>query len=240
MKAEERTRYFQELVRCLRHEGLTPKPETADGFLPVELDSMYLCRVSDAGTVRYWPEDTADEYRSAALDKVVDLAKAIREYMRQMEAAPLLMADDLSGDYRLLAEYNDVVLAGRPTGYGVQFITWEWVRNHTALYQGNYYGPDTGVRSYAMAKQDFATRSGLVPRGALFTPEQLTEVYRSIHGTLESDSRFTDEGRKLLESAAEQIETAVPDLEVRVAQSEQKELEQGLTEPPQSGGMQFC
>lgn len=102
MKAEERTRYFQELARCLRHEGLTPKPGTADGFLPVELDSMYLCRVSDAGTVRYWPEDTADEYRSAALDKVVDLAKAIREYMRQMEAAPLLMADDLSGDYRLL------------------------------------------------------------------------------------------------------------------------------------------
>ena len=239
MSTDKRNRYFQELSRNLRYEGLTVKPETEEGLLPVELDGQRLCLTLDTGAVRYWKEDVADDHRSAALDRVTDVAKITAEYMRQMEAAPQLTASSLTGDYRLLAEFNDTVLAGHPSKYGVQFITWEWVQDHTALYQGNYYGPEGGTDSYAAAKRSFAVRSGLVPRSALFTPEQLTEVYRCIHETLESRYPITDERKKCLESAAEQIERGVPDLDERVGLSNDKELELADEMFAQNSGIQF-
>ncbi len=59
-------------------------------------------------------------------DGALALHKKYDEYEeKQMEAAPKLTASGLTGDYRLLADFNDVVLAGHPTQYGVQFITWE-------------------------------------------------------------------------------------------------------------------
>lgn len=186
MSTEEKHRYFQELTRNLRHEGLTAGPETGDGLLPVEMDNQRLCRVTETGGVQYWKEDVADDLRSEALDRVIDIAKTTAEYMRRLETAPQLAVGGLKGDYRLLAEFNDTVLAGHPTQYGVQFVTWKWAQDHASLYQGNYYGPGSGTGSYASAKRDFTVRSGLVPRNALFTPEQLTEVYRSIHETLDS------------------------------------------------------
>ena len=56
----------------------------------------------------------------------------------------------------------------------------------TALWQGHYYD-----NNFTAAKQDFATRSGLIPSSLLFTPEQLAEVYRSIHETLDSSYTIT-------------------------------------------------
>ncbi len=176
MNAEEKNRYFQELTLNLQHEGFAVKPETEEGLLPIELDGQRLCLALDTGSVRYWREDTADDHRSAALDKAISITKTTAEYMRQMETAPQLTASGLTGDYRLLADFNDVVLAGHPTRYGVQFATWERVRERTGLNAGNFYGPPGGVDSYTAAKRDFATRSGLIPHVVLFTPEQLKEV----------------------------------------------------------------
>lgn len=103
------------------------------------------------------------------------------EYQKLMEQAPQIIASGLEGDYRALVEFNNVVLAGHQTSYGMEFVTWEWVKNHTALWQGHYYGD-----SYAAAKQDFVTRSGLLPQEQLFSDQQLTEMYRCIHETLEN------------------------------------------------------
>lgn len=239
MNADEKNRYFQELSRNLRHEGLTVKPEIEEGLLPVELDGQRLCQITETSGVRYWKEDVSSDSRQEALDRVTAITKSTAEYMNQMETASQLTASGLTGDYRLLADFNNVVLAGHPTRYGVQFVTWERVRERTALHQGHYYGPDIGVDGYTSAKRDFAARSGLVPRGSLFTPEQLTEVYRCIHETLESESPITDERQKCLESTAEQIERCVPDLDERVELSCQKEVELTAAETPQDCGMQF-
>lgn len=65
----------------------------------------------------------------------------------------------------------------------------------------------------------------------------MTEIYRCIHETLESGYPITEERQKLLESVAEQIERTAPDLEARVGQSNQEELE---LEPLDTGGMTFC
>ena len=239
MNTEAKNRYFQELTLNLQHEGFAVKSETEDGLLPVELDGQRLCLALDTGAVRYWKEDVANDARSAALDKATDVIRITAEYMSQMETAHQLTASGLTGDYRLLADFNGVILAGHPTQYGVQFITWERVQERTGLNQGDYYGPLGGVDCYITAKQNFATRSALVSRSAIFTPEQLTEVYRSIHETLENSYPMTEERQKCLESTAKQIEHGIPDLEARVEISNQKEMEFAAMECPQDGGMQF-
>ena len=239
MNAERGNSYFKELDINLRHEGFTLGPET-DGLLPVELDGRHLCFAAGDGRIRYREEDIADDSRHAALDRATAVVRATSEYMSQMAAAPQLAASGLEGDYRVLADFNDIVLAGHPSRYGCQFVTWERVQDRTALHQGDYYGPGAGADSYTTAKRDFAVRSGLIPGDAIFSPEQLTEVYRSIHETLDSGYPITDERQKCLESVAEQIERSVPDLATRVEQSNQKELGLASMEAADGGGMQFC
>lgn len=231
MNNNKQDRFFAEATLNLQHEGFaTGQPE--DGLLPVVLNGQRLCLATKSGGVRYRTEDASGDSRRAALDRVTAIVRTTAEYMRQLEAAPFLKADSLSGDYRLMAEFNGIVLAGHPTQYGAQFITWEWTNSHTSLWQGFYY---EGAKGYDAAMQDFAVRSGLIPRSALFTQEQLTEVYRSIHETLDSEYPITEERQTCLRSAAEQIERVVPDLEERVALSNQKELEAS-----EQSGMQFC
>ncbi len=228
MTEEVRNRYFDELGRTLYRNGFTTDPVGSDGLLPVQWRGQQLCHVTGEGGVRYFPDAVREINGDDTVHQVTRIARVTAKYMGQLEAAPQLTANGLTGDYRLLAEFNDFVLAGHPTKYGIQFITWERVRNGTGLYQGNYYGLDVGVDDYAAAKRSFAIRSGLIPRSALFTPEQLTEVYRSIHETLDSGYPITEERQKFLEGMSEQIRTAVPDLEERVSLSNQKEMEFSL------------
>lgn len=224
--------YFRELTLNLQHAGFVVKPETDEGLLPVELDGQRLCLALDTGTVRYWREDVADDYRSAALDRANSITKATAEYMSQMAAAPQLTTNGLTGDYRLLADFNGVVLAGHPTRYGVQFVTWERSSDRTSLRSGHYYGPGGGADSYTAAKRDFATRSGLIPRSALFDQKQLIEIY---HCSVEVQAglySITDEQEKCLQSIIDQIELSIPNL------GELLDQEQNI-EAPEDGGMQF-
>ena len=224
--------YFRELTLNLQHAGFVVKPETDEGLLPVELDGQRLCLALDTGTVRYWRADVADDYRSAALDRVNSITKATAEYMSQLAAAPQLTANSLTEDYRLLADFNGVVLAGHPTRYGVQFVTWERSSDRTSLGSGHYYGPGGGADSYTAAKRDFATRSGLIPRSALFDQKQLIEIY---HCSVEVQAglySITDEQEKCLQSIIDQIELSIPNL------GELLDQEQNI-EAPEDGGMQF-
>ena len=239
MDAEEKSRYFQELTLNLQHEGFVVKPETAEGLLPVELDDQRLCLALDTGAVRYWKEDAVDDRRRAALDRAVSITKTTAEYMSQIEAAPRLTVGGLTGDYKLLADFNGVVLSGHPTKYGIQFVTWERVPERSGLNAGNYYGPSGGVDSYTAAKRNFATRSGLIPRSDLFSPEQLVEVYRCIHERLDSSYPITEGRRKCLESTIEQIARSVPDLNERVGISNGEEEEYADTLLAENSGMQF-
>ena len=213
------TKYLKELSILLRSQGFIVHPgETRD--IDVEHDGSTLCRINDSGNLGYFADKIAG--KESILDRISNTARSTQEYMTLLEQAPPLKADGLEDGYQLLAEFNGTVLAGHMTRYGAQFVTWEWVHNKTALWQGHYYGVgDSG--GYQSAKRDFAVRSGLLPANALFTQEQLTEVYRSIHETLEGDILLTDERRKALESAAGQIEEEVPDLKERITLARNRE-----------------
>ena len=152
-----------------------------------------------------------------------------------LETAPQLTASGLTGDYKLLADFNDVVLAGHPTKYGVQFITWEWVRERTGLYQGDYYGPGVGTDSYTAAKRDFATRSGLIPRSAFFDQKQMIEIYHCCVEVQAGLYSITDEQGKCLQSIIDQIERSIPNLGELLDQEQKIDI----PEASENGRMQF-
>lgn len=227
----EENRYFSELALNLQHEGFTTG-RAEDGLLPVEADGTRLCLATDSGGVRYWREDIDSEAKNAALDKVTEVVKITAEYMRQLEAAPLLGVGP-KGDYRLLADFNNTVLAGHSTRYGVEFITWERTQNRTALDQGHYYGPSVGVGGYTAAKQDFAIRSGLIPRSALFTPEQMTEIYLCVDLEMDGSTRIRDERQEILQGIMTQLKDLIPDVAERAEQSFMKDT--GMENVPRQG-----
>ena len=235
MNTEAQNRYFQELTLNLQHEGFTVKPKTEEGLLPVELDGRHLCLAADTGAVRYWKADAADDHRSTALDRAISIAKTTSEYMSQMEAAPPLTASGLAGDYRLLADFTGVVLAGHPTQYGVEFVTWERMPDRSGLNAGNYYGPSGGTDSYTAAKRDFATRSGLIPRSALFDQKQLLAIFHCCVEVQAGLYSITDEQGKCLQSIIDQIEHNLPNLGELLDQ----EMELEAAEDPESNGMQY-
>ena len=133
----------------------------------------------------------------------------------------MLEAVGLHEEFRLLAEYDGVVLAGQELegDWGYKFATWRRSLDGAGLDHGNYFHND-----YEDAKLDFACRSGLVQYTRQFTDEQLTELYRCIHETLESGYPITRGREDILRAVAEQIESSVDDLDARVMRSNEQEL----------------
>ena len=86
-----------------------------DGALSVRLGGEQLCRIAD-GEVRYYPDAVKLHETEDACDRVAGIVQTVSEYMRSMAAAPPLKASGLDADYKLLAEFNDCVLAGRYSG----------------------------------------------------------------------------------------------------------------------------
>ena len=212
------TRYLDEASLCLTRAGFTTEKKD-EHSLRVEFDGRPLCTVTEKD-VRYYPADI-DGDRQAALNEVLDITHTVGEYMRLMENSPELKATGLPERFKLLAEFNGTVLAGKKYDSipGHQFVTWSRTYDGTGVTLGNY------IEDYETAKKDFAERSGLVQKGRQFSDEQLAEIYRCIHETLDSGYPITPEREKLLTEAAGQIDKAVPDLEQRVDQSNQLELE---------------
>jgi len=216
---EAKKRYFTETALALRREGYTVE-DAADDCLKVSMSGNPLCSVTVMGGITYRQENLSSPELEQAKDKAYEIVRTTAEYMRQMEQAPFLQAQGLEDRYKLLADFNGTVLAGMESKFGVQFVTWDWDLDRTGVSHGNYY-----MHDYIGAKQNFATRSGLVDKQRLFSDEQLTEAYRCIHETLDSGYPITAQREKLLKELAEQIEWAVPDLEERVSLSNRQELE---------------
>ncbi len=116
-------RFLEETATRLRQNGFTVEP-IKDHHLPVCCEKGRLCRISGRGSVLYRQERVDALGAQDALQAVIDTAKMASEYMAILETAPLLKAGGLTGDYRVLADFGDAVLAGHPTERGGQFVTW--------------------------------------------------------------------------------------------------------------------
>lgn len=208
-------RYLEEIRISLHRAGFGTLPLEGEQ-LPVLWNGTHLCRITGKGSVFYRREDADTPQAEDALYRVEDIAAKTLEYMTAMETAPQLKASGLDGDYRILADFGGTVLAGTPSKYGVQFVTWDWDYDRTGVVHGHYF-----MENYDAAKQDFATRSGLIQKEQFFSPEQLTEIYRCCTDSVnEHFFEITDKQVELIHSVQQQIEICVPDLDERVRQQE--------------------
>ena len=197
-------RFLEETAIRLRQNGFTVEP-IEDHHLPVCWEKGRLCRISGKGSVFYRREDADTPQAEDALFRVEDIAAKTLEYMTAMETAPRLKATDLTGDYRILADFGDAVLAGHPTERGVQFVTWEWDFDREGVHHGHYFQDD-----YDAAKRDFTVRSGLVQKDALFEPEQLAEIYHALSFVREQDETLSFGRDQELAELMEQVGGLLP------------------------------
>ncbi len=229
-------KFFPELARRLKREDIDTGPVEKER-LPVLLGGQEVMSVAPGGTIFLMPETADTQPVVDTYDIVAGISAQVREYTEAMAAAPPLVAEGLHEGFRLLAEFNGVVLAGQELEgtWGYKFATWRRSPNRTAVAHGDYYH-----NSYEEAKLDFACRAGLVDERRQFTDEQLTEVYRCVAETLDSGYPITREREKTLRSAMEQIESSVDDLEERVSLSNQRELEAAEQQADAGPGMEMA
>ena len=197
-------RFLEETAIRLQQNGFTVEP-IEDHHLPVCWEKGRLCRISGRCSVLYRQENVDCIRAQDALQAVIDSAKMTSEYLVILETAPLLKAGGLTGDYRVLADFGDAVLAGHPTERGVQFVTWEWDFDREGVHHGHYFQDD-----YEAAKRDFTVRSGLVQKDALFEPEQLAEIYHALSFVREQDETLSFGRDRELAELMEQVGGLLP------------------------------
>lgn len=211
----QQLRYLEEISISLHRVGFEIK-SLEDCELSILWNNAPLCRITGKGSVFYRREDVSTPPAEEALIRAEDIAARTLEYMTAMETAPQLKASGLEGDYRILADFNGTVLAGTHSKHGVQFVTWDWDYDRTGVSHGHYFMED-----YDGAKQDFATRSGLIHKEQLFSPEQMTEIYRCCADSVDGDFFDLTAGQeKVIRSVQQQIEDCVPDVVERIRQQE--------------------
>ena len=208
-------RFLEETAIRLRQNGFTVEP-IKDQHLPVCWEKGRLCRISGRGSVLYRQENVDGIGVQDALQSVIHIAAMTAEYMTAMERAPKLQATGLEGDYRILADFGDVVLAGHPSERGVQFVTWEWDWDRKGVHHGHYFR--NGCEE---AKHDFVRRSGLLPKEALFEPEQLAEMHRALAFVCEQDEDLSIGREKEIKTIMEQIKCLLLELSEQTQTMEQ-------------------
>ena len=212
-KAIQKEQFLRETERQLRMAQVEAKLE-ADDLIHASWNGKPLCTVDANGTVRFSPYDIRGAGEDRLLQTVTQTVAQVKEYLRIMERAPTLKAIDLDEDYKILAEFDDTVLAGRMSKKGVRFVTWEYDFDHRGVHAGHYF-----MQNYEGAKLDFAVRAGLVESQRLFSDEQLAVIQNACEFALEADATLSYAEEKQLQSVQEQIELLLP----------QQEQEQGFT-----------
>ena len=205
----QQLRYLEEVCISLHRAGFETKPPE-DCQLPILWNDAPLCRITGKGSVLYHQENVDSIRAQDVLQSVIDTAKMTSEYMVILEYAPRLKASGLTGDYRILADFGDAVLAGHPTERGVQFVTWEWDFDRKGVHHGHYFQED-----YDAAKRDFTVRGNLVPKDALFEPEQLAQIYHALSFVREQDESLSFGRDRDLAELMEQVGKSLPEAALR-------------------------
>ena len=192
-------KYFAELARRLRAAGITAgHPEK--NRLTVLLNNQPVLSVSAGSDVFLLPAGSNQPEAGELYHKVAQTADEVYAYVEAVQTAPLLHASGLSEKFHLLADFGGAVLAGRELENG--------------CFQG--------------AKQDFAVRSGLISKAQLFSPEELTQLYRATDYLLDEGPEPEDGQLKALQTSRTKIEYTVPDLAERLEQSQGQEPQMNL------------
>ena len=217
-------KFFAELSRRLNIDGIESFA-IDEKRLEVFLHGQPVIFVSPANDVFLLPVGNKNEEASELYHQVAAVADEVYGYVEAVQKSPLLHAASLNEPFHLLADFGGSVLAGQELdrGQGYQFATWIWDFNREGLIYGHYFQGD-----FQSAKQDFAVRSGLLSKVQLFSPDELTELYRATDHFLEEGPELDYKQQKAIQEARTKIEYTVPDLQSRLEQVQSQEPQMNL------------
>ncbi len=97
------------------------------------------------------------------------------------------------------------MLAAKHTEYGFEFVTWDRTYDGNSFWHGNYYS------DYAAAKENFATRSGLIDKDKLFTTEELERIGKCVDFTMRHNGDLNFDDCECLKKLNEKISESLPE-----------------------------
>ena len=211
-------KFLQQVHRKLIEAGIT-NAKLRDTCIEIYEGENEIFKIDRKGEMFYSANNQYREIVDKLHDKIQPIVCDVDEYLKAMENSTELKAIDFNMPYRKLAEFNEVVFAGVEHSDGsFEFSTWGYRKN--ALHQG-HYNPD-----YRQAKEDFATRSGLVNAKLIFKDTELVEIYRCLEDTLNNGYELADKQRKMLEDMQDRIQYSVVGFEELLKESMDKSPEE--------------
>ncbi len=199
LKQEQPASVFMiEVEKRLRGEGYNAAKN--GDFLMVSLNGVVIAFVNDIRMINNSNDSSDEEYL-----KIKGIVRTVNEYCGAYEKSPLLKAEGLTGDYHCLSEFNGTVLAAKNTEYGFEFVTWERTFDNKGVTQGNYF------TDYAAAKENFATRSGLIDKNKIFDVEELENIRKCVNFNARHNGDLNFDDCEKLKTLSEKISESLPE-----------------------------
>lgn len=210
--------FLQQVHRKLSGQGIS-NAKLRDTCIEIYEGENEIFKIDRKGGMFYSANKQFREIVDKLHDKIQPIVCEVDEYLKAMDNGTELKAIDFNMPYRKLAEFNGVVFGGTEHSDGsFEFATWDYRKN--SLYHG-HYNPD-----YRKAKEDFATRSGLVNAKLIFKDTELVEIYRCLEDTLNNGYELANEQRKMLEDMQDRIQYSVVGFEELLKESMDKSPEE--------------
>lgn len=198
------TRLQKEVRRQLPKTGCTARCDEQTGNLHIDCEGVELLSLHADDIIYFKKENHQTEQRLNRYYDVSELIYKAAEYVRLYERAPRMEAEDVE-QYRRLASYNGVVLAGMEDDkHGFMFTTWNESADRKYVTNGDY------SPNYDYVKEAFATRSGLIDKQRLFNDKQLGVLLRCLHFTADNDESLTYEQERDIRELTEQVGGLLP------------------------------
>lgn len=157
MNDKVKREFERKLIKAGFEMGTTEK-----GATPVLAEGKQICKISERGAVLIGKEDMQSEEAEKLRKDIIEISDKVCEYVELLERAPQVQSDSGNKDFKLLSQFNGVLLAGKEVSIGgYEFATWVRDGNGTGYTYGHYFGEE-----YTIAKEDFALSKAMERLGA--------------------------------------------------------------------------
>jgi hypothetical protein len=200
-------KYVDEIVRRIELLGYECRSTDAESqYRHIYKGEERLCILFDNGAIN-----------TNAYADIFNTAKITREYLEVFEQAEELKASGLSLGYRKLLDFNGYVLAMKElrSVKEYEFVTWQYSSDSKSVNYG-YYNTD-----YKSAKEDFASRAGLINRSKMFSETQMKLIYASLVSFVGLSSSLDYRTEKAIGNILDKIGDIIPEIEDHKEQEDQ-------------------
>ncbi len=194
----------------------------------VTKDGRDLCDINCIeGTITYHNASDQEE-----IYLIRNLINDLQEQERIFARADPMQVEELK-HYKVLAEYNNVILAAcesesvNSSMYRVniyQYVTWEKDNVGLGVHSGNYFSDN-----YTGAKENFAVRSGILRKSKLLSETEMMAIYSGIV-KLEDIENTNDGNYKIFKQIKEKIQDIIPDIEARIYRNDPRFITNSFNE----------